>query len=177
LSVTAQATRPYCPGECAPYPFDAEARHWHSTFVVDITDDTKPFGVANFQVPHQPGNYCTRGARFGPHSTNTRLRPIYHKRVVFVAWFNAGDYELTIKVFDSPTSNLYNATTYHPIKGTDWCSQSDTAVAQLYGGYIHPDSTLHELHLIVSQWNTGTGPCHTVQDSPYHAMEFVTGVE
>jgi hypothetical protein len=59
-------------------------------FVVDITDDSKPFGVANFQVPHQPGNYCTRGGRFGPHQTQENLTPIYHKRIVFVAWFNAG---------------------------------------------------------------------------------------
>ncbi|MGH8633204.1 MAG: LVIVD repeat-containing protein [Burkholderiales bacterium] len=59
-------------------------------FVVDITDDAKPFGVANFQVPHQDGNYCTRGGRFGPHQTQENLTPIYHKRIVLVAWFNAG---------------------------------------------------------------------------------------
>jgi hypothetical protein len=87
-----------------------------------------------------------------------------------LSWFNAGDYDITIKVFDSPTSNLFTATQYKPIKGTAWGSESDTAVAQLYGGYIHPDSTLHDLHLIVSQWNTST-------NWPYHAMQFVTGVE
>jgi hypothetical protein len=103
------------------------------------------------------------------------LRRVEFKWVL--AWFNAGSYEITVKVFDSPTSNLYDATTYHPIRGGDWCNQNDTTQAQLYGGYIHPDSTLHSLHLIVSQWNTGTGPCHAVQNSPYHAMEFVTGVE
>ena len=59
-------------------------------FVVDITDDRNPFGVANFQVPHASGNYCTRGGRFGPHQTQENLTPIYHKRIVFVAWFNAG---------------------------------------------------------------------------------------
>jgi hypothetical protein len=103
------------------------------------------------------------------------LRRVQHKWVL--AWFNARDYEITIKVFDNPTSNLYDATTYHPIRGGDWCFQNDTTVAQLYGAYIHPDSTLHNLHLIVSQWNTGTGPCHAVQNIPYRAMEFVTGVE
>ena len=59
-------------------------------YVVDITDDSRPFGVANFQVPHKPGDYCTRGGRFGPHQTQENLTPIYHKRIVFVAWFNAG---------------------------------------------------------------------------------------
>jgi hypothetical protein len=87
-----------------------------------------------------------------------------------LAWFNAGAYEITVKVFDSPTSNLYTATTYHPIHGGNWGAENDTTVAQLYGGYIHPDSTLRNLHLIVSQWNTNT-------NWPYHAMQFVTGVE
>jgi hypothetical protein len=40
----------------------------------------------------------------------------------------------------------------------------------LCGGYIHPDSTLHNLHLIVSPWNTEL-------DWPDRAMQFVTGVE
>lgn len=87
-----------------------------------------------------------------------------------LSWFNAGDYDITIKVFDSPTSNLYRAATYKPIKGGAWGFEDDTTVAQLYGGYIHPDSTLNELTLIVSQWNTDT-------HWPYRAMQFVTGVE
>lgn len=96
------------------------------------------------------------------------LRRVEDKWVL--SWFNAGDYDITIKVFDSPTSNLYRATTYKPIEGGAWGFENDTTVAQLYGGYIHPDSTLHELHLIVSQWNTQT-------NWPYRAMQFVTGVE
>jgi hypothetical protein len=87
-----------------------------------------------------------------------------------LSWFNAEDYDITIKVFDGPTSNLFTATTYKPIRGGAWGFEDDTTVAQLYGGYIHPDSTLHELHLIVSQWNTET-------NWPYRAMQFVTGVE
>jgi hypothetical protein len=131
----------------------------------------EPWGWNGFQWGWgTPASVVLEGA-FGEMS----LRRVEHKWVL--AWFNAGQYELTIKVFDRPTSNLYEAATYHPIRGTDWCGQSDTAVAQLYGGYIHPDSTLHNLHLIVSQWNTGSGTCHTVQNWPYRAMEFVTGVD
>ena len=96
------------------------------------------------------------------------LRRVEDKWVL--SWFNAGDYDITIKVFDGPTANLYEAKTYKPIKGGAWGFEDDTTVAQLYGGYIHPDSTLHELHLIVSQWNTEL-------DWPYRAMQFVTGVE
>lgn len=87
-----------------------------------------------------------------------------------LSWFNARDYDITIKVFERPTSNLYTAKTYKPLRGGAWGLENDTTVAQLYGGYIHPDSTLHDLHLIVSQWNTGT-------NWPYRAMQFVTDVE
>ncbi|NUP08190.1 MAG: DUF4185 domain-containing protein [Polyangiaceae bacterium] len=96
------------------------------------------------------------------------LRRVEDKWVL--SWFNAEDYDITIKVFDSPISNLYEATTYKPIKGGAWGAENDTTVAQLYGGYIHPDSTLHDMQLIVSQWNTET-------NWPYHAMQFITGVE
>ena len=58
--------------------------------VVDITDDRNPIGVANFQVENKDGRFCNRGGRFGPHQTQENLTPVYHKRIVFVAWFNAG---------------------------------------------------------------------------------------
>ena len=59
-------------------------------FFVDITDESKPFSVANFQVPEASGNFCSRGGRFGAHSSNESFTPIYYKRVVFITYFNAG---------------------------------------------------------------------------------------
>jgi hypothetical protein len=59
-------------------------------YVVDITDETKPWPVSNFQVPEASGNFCDRGGRFGTHSSNESMGPIYYKRVVFLAYFNAG---------------------------------------------------------------------------------------
>ena len=38
-------------------------------------------------------------------------------------------------------------------------------MAQLYGGYIVPGSTLSDLHLTVSQWNTE-------EDWPYRVMQY-----
>jgi hypothetical protein len=123
----------------------------------------EPWGYANGRWAWgQPPTPVLEGA-FGEIS----LRRVEHKWVL--SWFNAGAYEITIKVFDGPTSNLYEAATYHPIRGGSWPVQTDTSVPQLYGGYIHPDSTLHDLHLIVSQWNTQV-------NTPYRAMQFVTGV-
>ena len=57
---------------------------------VDITSDTRPYGVSNWQVPEKTGNYCTKGGRFGTHSSNENMTPLFHKRVMFFAYFNAG---------------------------------------------------------------------------------------
>jgi hypothetical protein len=59
-------------------------------FVVDITDEKTPVGVATFNVPESPGNFCSRGGRFGSHSSNENQPPMYAKKMLFVAWFNAG---------------------------------------------------------------------------------------
>ena len=57
---------------------------------VDITTETKPFGVANWTLPETSGNYCTRGGRFGTHSANENMTSMFHKKLVFLAYFNAG---------------------------------------------------------------------------------------
>ena len=57
---------------------------------VDVTAESKPFNVSNFNVPEKSGDFCSRGGRFGSHSPNENQPPMYAKRLVFVAWFNAG---------------------------------------------------------------------------------------
>jgi hypothetical protein len=59
-------------------------------WVVDITTETRPFGVSNFTVPEASGNFCSRGGRFGTHSSNENMTPLYYKRLMFFAHFNAG---------------------------------------------------------------------------------------
>ena len=58
------------------------------TFMVDITDAARPQVVSTFDVP--PGDFCARGGRFGPHSSNESFTPIYYGKLVFLAYFNAG---------------------------------------------------------------------------------------
>jgi hypothetical protein len=62
----------------------------HASFVIDITTETRPFGVATFQVPESSGHYCRRGGRFGPHSSSESFAPIFYRKLVFVAYFNGG---------------------------------------------------------------------------------------
>jgi len=59
-------------------------------FFVDITNESKPFPVSNFQVPEASGNFCSRGGRFGAHASNESFTPIYYRRIVFISYFNAG---------------------------------------------------------------------------------------
>lgn len=59
-------------------------------WIADVTTEVKPFGVSNWTVPEKSGNFCERGGRFGTHSSNENFTPIYYKRVMFFAHFNAG---------------------------------------------------------------------------------------
>jgi hypothetical protein len=59
-------------------------------FMVDITDATRPFPVANYQVPESAGNFCQRGGRFGAHSVNWSYHPDFYKKLIVVSYFNAG---------------------------------------------------------------------------------------
>ena len=62
----------------------------HMIFMADITDETKPSIISSFHVPEKPGKFCERGGRFGAHSSHENMTPIYHQRLAFIAWFNAG---------------------------------------------------------------------------------------
>ena len=69
-----------------------------------------------------------------------------------------------------PTADLYEAALQTPLVGTTWDAQdlANNQVAQLYGGYVLPGSTLDApggVGLVVSQWDTATG-------WPYRAMQF-----
>src|SRR5262249_20755057 len=44
----------------------------------------------NFSVPEASGNFCQRGGRFGPHSSNESMPPPSYKKIAFIANFNPG---------------------------------------------------------------------------------------
>ena len=57
---------------------------------VDATIERRPMVVSNFYVPEALGNFCDRGGRFGAHSANESTAPVFHKKVAFITYFNAG---------------------------------------------------------------------------------------
>ena len=59
-------------------------------FMVDITQEDKPFPVSNFQVPEEPGDFCHKGGRFGPHAQQDSFNPDFLRKIVLLSYFNAG---------------------------------------------------------------------------------------
>ena len=59
-------------------------------WIVDISVESKPWPMASWTPDETAGNFCARGGRFGTHSSNENMTPIYYKRLMFFAAFNAG---------------------------------------------------------------------------------------
>ncbi len=74
---------------------------------VDITTEKKPFGVASWTVPEKSGNFCSRGGRFGSHSSNESTAPVFHKKIMFFAHFNAGVRALDVRNPFTPKEIAY----------------------------------------------------------------------
>lgn len=59
-------------------------------YFMDVTIETHPMIVSNFFVPEATGHFCDRGGRFGAHSSNESMAPVFYKKVAFITFFNAG---------------------------------------------------------------------------------------
>ncbi|MPZ87487.1 MAG: hypothetical protein GEU81_05310 [Nitriliruptorales bacterium] len=59
-------------------------------FLLDITEVEQPMPVSNYQVPESEGGFCSRGGRFGAHSSNWDFTDVYYNRILWVSYFNAG---------------------------------------------------------------------------------------
>jgi hypothetical protein len=66
----------------------AEARQ--IVWFVDATIEKHPMVVSNFLVPEASGNFCERGGRFGAHSSNESMAPVFFGKIAVVTFFNAG---------------------------------------------------------------------------------------
>lgn len=65
-------------------------------YLVDITDEARPWPVANYDVPRfsapkkGPRDFCEVGGRFGAHASNESFTSVFYRKLVVVSWFNAG---------------------------------------------------------------------------------------
>ena len=58
-------------------------------WMVDVSDEARPFPVSGYTANEAEGGYCGRG-RFGAHSSNESFAENFYRRLVFIAFFNAG---------------------------------------------------------------------------------------
>jgi hypothetical protein len=63
----------------------------------DITTETRPMMISSWTVPEASGNFCERGGRFGSHSSNESMAPVFYEKMAFIAFFNAGVRALDIR--------------------------------------------------------------------------------
>jgi hypothetical protein len=131
------------------------------TAMVDVTTESRPQSVANFQVPEASGHFCDRGGRFGPHSTNENFGPPFYQKLIFITYFNAGVRAVDIRDPFNPKEVAYfvPATTENTdvrcatIKGAQNCKAAiqSNNVDTDERGYIYivdrADTGLHILQL------------------------------
>ncbi|MCB0933181.1 MAG: DUF4185 domain-containing protein [Mycobacterium sp.] len=97
------------------------------------------------------------------------MRQIDGKTVL--SYFNATTGNMEIRVAYDPTG-LGSAPVTTVVRAADWPNPpeevpGDNRLAQPYGGYISPGSTLDEVRVFVSQWNTGPR-----DRAPYRVLQF-----
>ena len=68
----------------------------------DLSIENRPMVVSNYTVPEASGYFCQRGGRFGAHSSNESMAPVFYKKMAFIAFFNAGVRALDVRDPFSP---------------------------------------------------------------------------
>jgi hypothetical protein len=59
-------------------------------FFADVTIESKPMIVSNYTAHAQPGDFCSRGGRFGAHASNESTAPVFYQKLAFITYFNGG---------------------------------------------------------------------------------------
>lgn len=103
-----------------------EAPHW--AFTVDITTETKPWNLATMWVDpragekYPRGNYCTRGARFGVHSSEENFKNPFYGKLTVLAYFTGGTRVWDIREPQAPVEVAF----YVPVNNANTMQQCAT---------------------------------------------------
>lgn len=85
-----------------------------------------------------------------------------------LAFFDAGGGRVGMRTVRKITDNWHTARDLTLVRNTLWGLEflnRNGTLAQPYGGYIVPGSTLDDMHVLISQWNTSS-------NWPYHIVQF-----
>lgn len=144
------------------------------TYIVDISTPSKPMPVANFHVPAASGDFCSRGGRFGSHSSNESFTSVFYGKLVFVSWFNAGVRAIDIREPFSPREVAFfiPATTANTDPRPEGCKLGVDAVCDIVIQTNNVEVDGRGLIYIVDRANTGmhilrlTGPAAEIAGLP-----------
>jgi hypothetical protein len=140
--------------------------------------------VTLYRVP--PADFTDRAKWQGwsPQGWGTPPIPLWPDRIgemsvrqidgkAVLSYFNATTGNMEIRVADDPTG-LGSAPVTTVVRAYNWPEPADSLpppevnqLAQPYGGYIAPGSTLDDVRVFVSQWNTGSR-----ERAPYRVIQF-----
>jgi hypothetical protein len=56
----------------------------------DVTVENRPMMISSYTAKEASGSFCDRGGRFGAHSSNESMAPVFYKKMAFISYFNAG---------------------------------------------------------------------------------------
>jgi hypothetical protein len=59
-------------------------------WIIDVADETRPEVASTWEFDDRIGNFCARPGRVGAHSSHENFTPVYYRRIMFIAHFNAG---------------------------------------------------------------------------------------
>ena len=94
----------------------------------DVTDEARPMGVSTYDVKETDDDFCKHGGRFGAHASHENTTPIFHKRLMFFSWFNAGMRVVDVRdpynpkevgYFIAPVTKLTDKRCADEVKNTD----------------------------------------------------------
>lgn len=98
---------------------------------IDVGDEAKPRVASTWALDDTIGDYCNRPGRVGAHASNESFTPVYYRRMLFIAHFNAGVRALDIRDPYRPREVAY----YVPAAGGRRVSTNNVEVDDR--GYIY----------------------------------------
>jgi hypothetical protein len=123
----------------------------------------RPYVRRRWGRPGRPAAPISQGQNFGEIS----FREVDGR--VVLAGFNATTGNVEVRVADEPTKIF--------LEGAVTTIVDHNTTPQPYGGYIVPGSTLENLNIFVSQWNTLKDPHGIPIGAPYNTQHVIANVK
>ncbi len=76
-------------------------------WMIDVTNEARPVVASTWALDDRRGSFCSRPGRVGAHSSHESFTPVYYRRIMFIAHFNAGVRAIDIRDPHQPREIAY----------------------------------------------------------------------